>query len=119
MSLVEALLAIVILGMALASVTQAFMTQRKVNEMNELRSGAEAAAQQVMERLRREDPASMPSSGASSPETIVVDGRGYQVVTRYCLDAGYCGAGSRHLRLEVSFAGRSLFDVETVYTQLR
>lgn len=119
MSLIEALLAIVILGIALSSVSQAFVTQRSVNRRNEERGGAAAAAQQVMERLRRQDPASMPTSGASSPELITVDGRGFEVVTRYCVDATYCGAGSRHLRLEVSLAGQRLFDVETVYTQLR
>jgi type II secretory pathway pseudopilin PulG len=119
MSLIEALLAIVILGIALASVAQAFITQRTMNELNEQRSGAAAAAQQAMESLRRQDPASMPTSGSSSPQTITVDGRDYQVVTSYCVASTYCGAGSRHLRLEVSFAGRDLFDVETVYTQLR
>ena len=119
MSLIEALIAIVLVGIALAGISQAFVTQMDANTRNDKRSGAIAAAQQVMEALRRQDPAGMPTTGSSSPQQVSMGGRDYQVVTSYCLVPSYCGTVSRHLRIEVTLDGQDLYSVESVYTQLR
>lgn len=119
MTVVEALVAIAILGVAMAAVMPAFVIQVHVNTDNELRSGAVAAAQQVMESLRLDDPASMPESGFTGPLTINAGSRQYEAFVRYCRRSDYCNAGSRNLVVEVYFDDRLVYSVETVFTQLR
>lgn len=118
-TLVEALVALVILGVALAGILPSFTTQLHSNARCEQRSGAVSAAQQVLDALRLEDPAAMPMIGTSAPQLIMVGELQYEVITRYCADNTYCNTESRHLIVEVQRDGRTIYDVETIYTQLR
>lgn len=118
-SLLECLVALAILGMILAGVVPAFFHYMDVNTRNELRTGAIAAAQEQMELTRGVDPQSMPSSGSAGPVFIDVGGREFEVLTTYCANAGYCGTDTRHVVVEVSFGGNTLYRTETVYTRLR
>jgi general secretion pathway protein I len=118
-TLLEALVALAILGIALAGLLPAFQTFLDANSVSEERSNAVAAAQQVMELLRQQDPSSLPSSGTSTVETIQVGDHEYEVVATYCAEADYCSTAARHIVLEVSFAGNAVYQVETVFTQLR
>jgi type II secretory pathway pseudopilin PulG len=115
----EGLLALVVLGIVLAGVVPLFFHYMDVTTRNEARSGAIAAAQQQIEAARSGDPTSMPSSGASSPSYITVNDREYEVVTQYCLVNEFCSSSSRHLTIEVSYAGRTVYTTESVFTQLR
>lgn len=118
-SLTEALIALALLAMVAAAILPAFMTHVRANDRNELRSSAVSAAQERLESLRLQDPASLPDSGSSAPQRVKVDGRDFDVVTHYCERSEFCGDDrSRHLRVEVRFDGRTIYDVETVYTQL-
>jgi general secretion pathway protein I len=118
-SLTEALIALGILAVVAISVLPAFMTHVGANSRNELRSSAISAAQERLESLRLENPAAMPDSGSSAPQLITVDGQQLEVVTHYCERAEYCTDDrSRHIRVEVKADGRTVYDVETVYTQL-
>jgi type II secretory pathway pseudopilin PulG len=119
MTLVEALIAVAILGIAVTAVMPAFMSLMDVNTRDEERSGALAATQHVLEELRHDDPATMPDSGADPLQLIVIDGREYEVLVRYCTTAAYCGDDSRHLLVEVSYGGREIAAVESVFTRLR
>ena len=118
-TLVESLIAMTILGVALAALVPSFLNYMDVNTISEERSDAVAAAQLVMERLRQRDPAALPDTGSSSPELISIGSRDYEVVTFYCLASEYCGTTSRHLFLEVNFGGQTVYTVESVYTRLR
>lgn len=118
LTLIEALVALAILGIAAVAIMPAFMTQLDSNRRSETRSGAVTASQQVLEGLRLADPASLPTTGAGAPQTVTVGDRTYEVTTFYCLQAALCDARSRHLRVEVSHDGRVVYDVETVFTQL-
>jgi len=118
-SLTEALIALGILAVVAVSVLPAFMTHVGANSRNELRSSAVSAAQERLEALRLENPAGMPDSGSSAPQLVTVDGRRLEVVTHYCERAEFCTDDrSRHIRVEVRVDGRTVYDVETVYTQL-
>lgn len=119
LTLVEALVAMAIMGIVLAGVTPLFMTYLNANTLNEERSGAMAAAQQVLERLRAQDPADLPSSGTSAAQALTIGGRTYQATTRYCVTAAYCDTASRHVVVEVTYRGTRIFQAETVFTQLR
>ena len=117
-SLIETVAALAILGIALAAAVPAFMLQMDTNTFAEHHSGAVAAAQQVMETLRNQDPASLPSSGSSAIQAVTVGHHEYEAVTHYCQRSVYCGSDSRHIVIEVSFAGQMVYTIETVFTRL-
>jgi prepilin-type N-terminal cleavage/methylation domain-containing protein len=117
--LVEALVALAILGIVLTGLVPSFVVFLHANTLNEERAAAMIAAQQVVETLRREDPATLPSSGAGPATLVAVAGREFEVVTRYCGRPQHCDAESRHLVVEVAYGGRQIVSVETVQTALR
>ena len=115
-TLLEVLLALGMLGIVMVVVIPAFFAYLEANTRNEIRSGAVAAAQQVMETLRQQDPASLPSSGSSAIELVNVGAREFEAVTQYCVESGFCNATSRHLMVEVSFGGAIVYTVESVFS---
>jgi general secretion pathway protein I len=125
-TLVEALVAMALLGIAAAAILPAFMVQYDANSRAEIRGGAITAAQQVLEDLRLQDPHTMPDPLGSGdppdqPRQVAVGDQTYDVVARYCERAEFCppaAPGSRHITVEVSFQGRIVYVVETIYTQL-
>ena len=118
-TLVESLIAMAIMGIALAGVLPSFIHNLDTNTSSERHSDAVAVAQQVLEQLRVEDPTLMPTSGSSDIQILTVGGRDYEVVERYCDITAYCTSASRHIIVEVSFAGREIYELETVFTQLQ
>ena len=118
-TLLEALISLGILGVTLVAMVPAFQTLMDANSVSEERSNALAAAQEVMEGLRHEDPASLPASGSSAVQAISVGAHEYEVVTHYCRNTTYCDSDSRHIVVEVSFAGKDVYAIETVFTRLQ
>lgn len=118
-TLLESLVALAILGIALAGVMPVFQGFFDVNNATERRSNSVAAAQEVMEALRQVDPAALPTSGSSPVQTVTVGDHDYEILVRYCTRNEYCNSRSRQIELEVSYAGKTVYDVETVYTRLR
>jgi type II secretory pathway pseudopilin PulG len=118
-SLAESLIALGILAVVAVSVLPAFMMHVSANTRNEMRSSAVSAAQERLESLRLQNPTGMPVSGSTAPQLVTVDGRQLEVVTHFCERTEYCTDDrSRHIRVEVKVDGRTVYDVETVYTQL-
>lgn len=117
-TLVEALVAMLILGIAAAAILPAFVTQMDASNISEERTTAVAASQQVLETHRLTDPSTMPTSGSSSPQMVVVGPHAFSVITRYCVTSAYCDTTSRHVVVEVWSDGVMVYDVETVYTKL-
>jgi prepilin-type N-terminal cleavage/methylation domain-containing protein len=118
-TLLEVLVAMGLLGMLLAGVVPVFFSLMAVNTRNEERSGAVAAAQQVLEELRQQDPGTLPDSGSTGPHVVPVDRRAFEVTNWYCLASEYCDDNSRHVLIEVRYGGRTFFSAESVLTQLR
>jgi len=119
-TLLEVLTALVIFGVVSSGMAAAFVTHLSFNYESKLRSNAIAAAQQVMDELRLEDPATLPTSGYGTTQTVTVDGFAFDVTPEYCSNASYCiSMQSRHIRIEVDYEGELLYGLETVYTQLR
>lgn len=117
-SLLEAMAALGILSLATIGILPAFIVQLRANTRSEIRSGAVRAVQQALEELRLEDPVTLPDSGSTPPQLILVGDHEYAVVTSFCLRDEFCGTSSRHIEVEVSYEGRRVYAVETVYTQL-
>lgn len=118
-TVLEALLAIFLLGVVLTGLVPGFLTFLDTNTSSEENSDAVAAAQLVLERLRLEDPSTLPKSGSSDPEIVNVGGREFEVVNHYCTVEDFCGDASRHIRVEVTYGGETLFEIESVYTRLQ
>ncbi len=118
LSLLEALAAVGILAVAVVAVLPAFTTQLRSNERDIQRTAAINAVQQRLETLRMEDPASMPSSGASAPQLVTVGGWQFEVVTRYCDRPALCNANSRHVTVVATHEQRQVYDAETIYTRV-
>jgi len=117
-TLLESLIALGILSVTLVATIPAFQALMDANSVSEERSNALAAAQAAIEALRYEDPASLPTGGASTVQAIEVGNQEYEVETHFCADSTYCGTDSRHIVVEVSFAGKVVYTVETVFTRL-
>ena len=94
---------------------QAFLD---ANSASEEMSNALAAAQVVMEETRHLDPATLPTSGSSDVKIITVGAHEFEVITHYCRIADYCSNASRHIVIEVGFAGRTIYTVESVFSRL-
>lgn len=118
-TLVECLFALAILGAVMTSLMPSFINFMDANSNSESRSDAVAAAQQIMESLRRQDPAGWPSSGSSATEVVAINNREFEVVKQYCLSSKFCGSASRHVVVEVSYGGKVLYSVESVFTRLQ
>lgn len=118
-TLLEAILALALVAIVLTGLLPAFFVCLTTNTRNEERTLAAAAAQRTMESLRLLDPTTLPSTGSSSPEFVAVGNREFEVVRRYCVRSEYCGTESRHLVVDVSYGGRRVVSVESVFTRLR
>lgn len=117
-SMIEVVMSIGLLSIVLAGMTNVYIDQLKHNTRTELRTGAINAAEQRMDDLREQNPSLLPSSGYATT-TVDAGKRSYSVVTRYCSTPSYCTTNTRHIRLEVSYNGQLLYEVETVFTKLR
>jgi len=118
-TLIEALMAVAILGIALVGVLPSFITLLDANTLSEERSDAVAVAQLVREDLRRTEPSTLPSSGVSAVQLITVGDKEFEALTRYCVRSEYCGSASRHIVVEIAYAGTTVYQIETVYTKLQ
>lgn len=117
-TLLESLVAVAILGILLAAILPTFFTYLDANTMSEERTGALAAAQETMEQLRQIDPAVLPVTGSAPLQVVSVGKRDFEVLTHFCTANQFCGDDSRHLLIEVSYGGRTVYSVESVFTTL-
>lgn len=119
LTLIEAIIALAILGIALAAIIPAFTNYARVNTNSELRTGAISAGQQVMESLRQRTFANWPENGAT--EIASSGDRDYEVGISYCVegDADCLSRGQmRHVKLEVRHGGTVRYELETIYTAI-
>ncbi|GIW26399.1 type II secretion system protein [Meiothermus sp.] len=118
-SLIEALVALAILGILLAFVIPSFVGFLQSNTDNEVRNQAIIVAQQQMDFWRRQTKgaagATIPMSGSTSPQTVSQGGRNYSVTTVFCPDASQCSSDKRQFRVEVRLDGRLVYSLEAVY----
>lgn len=118
-TLLEVLVAMSIFALFSALISPIYVTHMKHNYMAERKAGAMEAAQLVLDELRLLDPGTLPSSGASAPQTVNAGEFSYTVVRNYCPHPAYCTTRTRDIRLDVNYKGQKLYEVETVFTRLR
>jgi general secretion pathway protein I len=119
-TLLEVLVSIVIFTVAALGMAKAFTDHLTTNTLNERRSEAISAAQQVLDNVRTLDPATLPASGQAAEQTITFGERSYKVNLFYCFPSTYCTSNNiRQLHTEVKLNGQLIYQVDTVYAQLR
>lgn len=118
-TLLEATIATLLLGILLAGLLPHFTVYSDINSLNEVRTGAVQAAQAQMESLRVLDVSTLPTTGGTRAETVEIGSNTYSVITRFCVVTDLCDADSRHLVVEVSSDGKTIYTLETVYTMFR
>lgn len=125
LTLVEALVALVILLIALATVVPFFLNNQVSTIRNEIRLGAVSVSQRIMDELRRTDAASLPSSGSATTlpsggttTSLNYAGKTYSATITYCQTTTLCDANSRQILVQVFHGGQNVYQVETVYTRL-
>ncbi|WP_299428100.1 type II secretion system protein [uncultured Meiothermus sp.] len=118
-SLIEALVALAILGILLAFVIPSFAGFLQSNSNNEIRNQAIVVAQQQMDFWRQQAKgvtgSTLPTSGNSGTQSIAQGGRTFNVTTRFCPDPAQCSSDKRQFRVEVRMGTRLVYSLEAVY----
>lgn len=125
LTLVEAVVSILIFFIALGGIVPVSLNYSLAAIRNEQRTGAIAISQQILDELRQVDIRTLPSgnttviklpSGEPLPHSVM--GRDYSSQITYCetANANYCTSDSRHIKVEVLKDGRSIYEVDTVFT---
>ncbi len=118
-TLIEIVFALGLLGLAMSALFPGFLSHTKYNNFSEVRTSAYQAAQIVLDELRLEEPSVLPSSGSDPAVNVTVGTRSFSVVASFCEDNTYCGANIRHITVRVTYQNEEIYEVNTVYTQLR
>lgn len=117
-TLIEAVVALVIMGVVLAALLPALARNMSINTTGDLRTGAVAVAQETLDNLRATTEDDWPGSGTETDvdtgETVYASEVTYEP---YC-DGGNCFVGAREVQVRVSHNGQLLYQVETVFTSL-
>lgn len=126
LTLVESVVSLLIFFVALAGIVPIFVNYSLAAINNEKRTAAIAISGQVLDELRQSDVAALPSTGTvsslpsgTSISAITHMGKTYNPTITYCQNTTYCDANSRHIKIEVSQNGRSVYEAETVFTRLQ
>ena len=119
-TLLEVLVALGMLALVSSAVAPAFLRYMQHNTRMELKSGAIQASQAVLDRLRLIDPSTLPDDGGDATRTVEVGERDFGVDVSYCTLAEYCpSSNTRHIKVEVTYRGEKIYEVQTIYTKLR
>lgn len=119
-SLIEVLISLVLLTVVLSGVIPAFASFSSKNSFSEMRMEAIQAVEMVMDDLRMINPNTLPTSGNDGSQIITVNNHAFNVTTFFCETPAYCSSiNNRHIRVVAERNGLSLYEAQTVYTQLR
>ncbi len=119
MSLLEVLIALLVISLVLSFAINGLLGNASVNNRSEVSSGAATAVRRVLDRTRASDPVTLPTSGTSAPESVMVGSRTYTVYTDYCVQPEYCTGSARSLRVRARFgASGDLVSTDTVFTSV-
>ncbi len=117
-SLLEALVSLLIFSVGAISIMDSFAAHLAFNNRSEVRSAATLAAQQVLDALRVQDPATFPTSGTID-QNITIGPRTFLVSVTYCKDPLYCSSDTvRQLSVKAKLHGQTMYSVDTIFSQL-
>ncbi|WP_310486663.1 hypothetical protein [Chamaesiphon sp. VAR_69_metabat_338] len=139
-SLLETVIALTTLGICLAYAMPLFLYAKINNSKSDIRTGALIVAQRTFDKIRSQPIVDMPDNdgvaSASTTNPISIPdltsptdaqklltkamGRQYQTKVTYCegknADATVCSSKYRKFKVEVSYRGSKVYDLEGTYT---
>ena len=119
-SLFEVLISLALFSLFAGSVMTCVTDFIRRMTVTKVRTEAVAVANRKFDELRALSTDTLPSSGTVGPENISGGGRTFQVYTTYCADVSLCPTTrTRHITIDVTSKGASVFNAETVFTWLR
>jgi type II secretory pathway pseudopilin PulG len=134
LALVETVVAIVIFTTMVVAFLPLFLSFKATTIRNDIRLGAVAVTQQVMDELRRIDPGKLPATGnniesfptvtqggtGASTAAMPYKGKTYRVAITYCNPSTDCIGDTRRISVKTYHSSNDdpIFQVETVYTKL-
>ena len=136
-TLVEAVVGMIIFLIASTAIVPVFATYRLATVRNDVKIGAIAIAQEIMDTVRVTDiqtidaantlltettyPASAPGVGGQSLNSLNYKGRNYSATITYCQKTNLCSNSSKHIIVSLFQGGSNtpVFELETVYTRLQ
>jgi type II secretory pathway pseudopilin PulG len=132
-TLIEAAVGIVIIGAMSALMFPLFVGYKTLTVKNDIRLGASAVSQRVIDDLRRANVRNLPTSGTfeslpappdgtgESTSLMTYKGKTYRVAITYCNPSTECDATTRRILVRTYFGDDTLptFQLETLYTEMR
>jgi prepilin-type N-terminal cleavage/methylation domain-containing protein len=140
-SLLETMIALTTLGICLAYAMPLFLYAKINNSKSQIRTGALIVAQRTFDNVRQQSMTSLPSNDglaspiATNPVLLPADvttpsaaeklltnamGRQYQTKITYCENYTttnpVCGTNYREFKVEVSYNGSTVYDLQGTYT---
>lgn len=124
-TLVEALVALLILFAMMAGLIPTFMTYRLNTINNDVKTGATALSQQLLDELRQNQAVeTWPDTGTVTTlptgtviNTLSYNGRDYNAQLTYCSDSDKCNDTTRQVTITISHNNNSIYSIESIYTQ--
>jgi hypothetical protein len=121
----ESIVAAATFTISMMTLGTAFVGQRMTTLNAAMTTGASVAAQQVTDKLRQTNPTDMPTSGTvvvnnATTSPLSVMGYSYGTEVTYC-PTGHvvCNSSTRQVRIKVNFNGKSIYAVDTVFTDFK
>lgn len=116
-TLVEALVALGILMIVLATVVPLFVSNTRLNTRTEERAQATSAIETVLDDLRASPVNSLPRNGTQDVVTNV-GGKNLTVRVTYCLITTQCSDAARMLTAQYLSGTRVVLSAETIFTEV-
>ena len=119
-TMIEVMVALAMFGIASAMMATTMVQMQRTNFEMEIRSGAYSAAQEVLDNLRSQNIAALPTSGNGAVQNVIISGRTFAVTPTYCLTASDCSTPNiRGIRVSVSYKNTAKYVLDTVYARLQ
>jgi prepilin-type N-terminal cleavage/methylation domain-containing protein len=118
-TIIETLIALVIIGIAVAAASSTLITNLKSNRHGQLAFEGAQAAQTIIDQLRYDTVANMPTSGSDSVRQVTSQtNRRYDVYVSYCADNTFCSSNNvRQLSIDVKHNDITVYTTQTIFTQ--
>jgi prepilin-type N-terminal cleavage/methylation domain-containing protein len=117
--LIEVLISLQIISIAALAISYSFSYNLRRNSQTEIKSGAIFAAQQILDELRASSIKTLPTSGSDPLTALTVGNRNFVIRTTYCATPNVCSQTNRLINVDVSYQGKSVYAVESVFAQMQ
>jgi prepilin-type N-terminal cleavage/methylation domain-containing protein len=125
-TLLEVMVSLIILLAIVGGVMPVFLSYHLSTINNDIKTGAIALSQQILDELRQEknvDAWATTGTVTTTPGGTAIgsmshSGKTYNAQITYCANTTFCNDTTRQVVLEIRHNNRTIYTVETIYTKL-